>query len=160
MARFRFTLEPLLRLRRREEERMRDAFLSALRALRARELEAAELVRRREEVKARSRERQEGSIDIEELLRTRHSLNVLFQRIEEKRAELAALRPSLDGARTAYRRAAARRRVVEKVRERRFRDFLREEERRERRDLDEAAQTAFLRREPDGPAAAARGAER
>src|SRR5206468_2487840 len=129
MGRFRFTLEPLLRLRKREEEKARDAFHSTLRALRARELEAERLVRRREEIKARSRAQEEGSIDIEELLRARRVLSVLLQRITERRAELAALRPSLDAARNAYRRAAARRRAVEKARERRFRDFLREEER-------------------------------
>ena len=101
MGRFRFTLEPLLRLRRREEESAREAFLSILRALRARELETEHLVRRREEVQLRSRGREERSIDGEELLRARRFLNVLFQRIADRRAELAALRPSLDAARSA-----------------------------------------------------------
>jgi flagellar FliJ protein len=155
MARFSFSLEPLLKLRRLEEDQKKRGFLSSLQLCRLKEAEIEEISRRREEAKARCRELLPGRIEIEDLLRARRFLNVLFQRLSEKRVELQALRPALDEARAAYRKAAARRRVVEKVRERKWREYLREEDRRERRELDEAGQNLFWKaraesREPAG----------
>ncbi len=145
MAQFTFRLEPLLKLRRIEEERAKAAFLEALGRFRRKEAEIENLSRRREEAKALSRERQSGSLDVEELLRVRRFLNVLYQRMAERREELQAMRRGLEESRSAHRRAAVRLRIVEKLRERRWREFLREEERRERRDLDEIGQTSFIR---------------
>src|SRR5512138_2427366 len=119
MAVFRFRLDQLLKLRRVEEDRAKAKFLLLLRSYRLKEAEAAELVRRRDEAKERCRETMTGQIDIEQLLASRRFINVLFQRISEKRQELAGLRPGLDEARAAHRAASVRRRALEKIRERR-----------------------------------------
>ena len=145
MARFRFSLEQLLVLRRLEEDRARRTFLIHLRNFRLKENEIVQLSRRREEAKDRCRESPAGSLDIEEALRSRRYINVLFQQIAGKKAELAGLRKPLDQGRSAYRKSTMRRRVLEKLREKRWREFQREEERRERRDLDEIGQVGFLR---------------
>jgi flagellar FliJ protein len=145
MARFRFNLEGLLKLRRLEEDRAKSAFLLRFRCYRLVEAEIAEIGRRREEAKARCRESSLGSLDMDALLRSRRFINVLFQRIEEKRAELSRLRPALEEARGAYRKAAARRKAIEKIRERRRLEFLREEDRREGRELDEVGGVGFIR---------------
>ena len=145
MTRFRFPLEGLLKLRRLEEDRVKASFLLRLKDFRLREDEIAGLVRRREEAKDRLRSATGGALDIEELLRSRRFINILFGRIEEKRVELVSLRPALEEARSAHRQAATRRRALEKVRERAWKEFVREEERKERRDLDEVGQVQFLR---------------
>src|SRR2546422_4367468 len=119
MAAFRFSLEPLLKLRRLEEDRAKAAFLRALAGFRGKEAEIAALTAKREEAKERCRQSQPGRIDIEEVLRARRFINVLFQRISEKRVELNALRPALEEARSAHRRAGPRRRARGRVRGRR-----------------------------------------
>jgi flagellar protein FliJ len=148
MARFRFNLEGLLKLRRLEEDRAKSAFLLRFRGYRLVEAEISEVGRLREEAKVRCRESSLGSLDMDVLLRSRRFINVLFQRIEEKRAELSRLRPALEEARSAYRKAAARRKAIEKIRERRREAFIREEERREGRELDEVGGIGFIRSAP------------
>src|SRR5258706_168024 len=115
MARVPFRLEPLFRVRRLEEDRKRSAFLGAVRRCREKEQAIQQLTGRREEAKSLARQRQEGTVEIEELLRARRYLNVLFQRISEKREELKAMRPALGGARGAHRRGAQQRRGVAKL---------------------------------------------
>lgn len=156
MARFRFSLDGLLKLRRIEEDRAKSAFLFRLRSCRLIEGEIAEIARRREEAKARCLETPGGTLDIEELLRARRFINVLFGQIEEKRAELGRLRPAVEEARGAYRKAAVRRKAIERLREKRKAEFLREEDRREARALDEVGGSRFLR---DRVAAAGEGGE-
>ena len=145
MARFRFSLEGLLKLRRLEEDRAKAGFLLELRGFRLKEAEIEAWARRREEAKARCRAMSEGTIDLDAFLRARRFINVLFQRLEEKRAELARMRPVLEEARSRYRSAAVRRQAIERIRERRWREFLREEDRREGRELDEVGQVGFVR---------------
>ena len=154
MAKFHFALESLLKLRRLEEDRAKASFLLLLRDFRGKEAEILAIAREREEAKLRFREPTSGQLDIEAVLQSRRFINVLYQRMSEKRAELGQLRPKLDDARTAHRKAAIRRRALEKLRERAWREHLREEERIERRDLDELGQVKFLR-----DRAAASGAE-
>jgi len=156
MARFRFALQGLLKVRILEEDRAKSHFLLKLRTCRLREAEIAGIAREREEAKARCREAPGGAVDVEGILRARRYINVLFQRIEEKRADLARLRPALDEARAAYRKAAVRRKAIEKIRERRLREFRRDEDRRESRILDEVGGTRFLRARAE-PAAAGGG---
>ncbi len=164
MPRFRFRLESLLKLRRTEEDRARAGFLRELRKVRLKEAEILETIRRREEAKARAREdsagdKETGAIDMEVLLRGRRYINFLYERIVEKRGELASLRPSLEEARGAYRRAVMRRSAVEKLRAARLQEHRREEERRERRELDEVGVVGFIRARTDGDRPEA-GAER
>ncbi len=157
MPRFRFRLDSLLKLRRTEEDRARVGFLWALREVRLKEAEILDAIRQREEAKTRARDESAGdeatgAIDMEALLRSRRHINFLYERIVEKRGELASLRPSLEEARGAYRRAVMRRSAVEKLREARLEEHEREEERRERRDLDEVGVVGFLRGRTGGPA--------
>lgn len=142
MPRFEFRLEPLLRLRHAQEDRARRAFLEVLRGWRAKEAEIQELFLAREAAKERCRETVDGVVDVEMTLRSRRFINVLFQRISEKRGELASLRPRLDVVREDLRQATSHRRVLEKLRERQHQEFQRDESRREGRELDEAGLVA------------------
>jgi flagellar protein FliJ len=159
MAKFHFKLESLLKLRRLEEDRAKASFLLLLRDFRGKEAEILAIAREREAAKVRFREPDAGMLDIEAVLQSRRFINILYQRMSEKRTELGRLRPKLDEARTAHQKAAIRRRALEKLRERAWREHLREMERVERRDLDELGQVKFLRdrAQASGPAG---GAER
>src|SRR5882672_11187333 len=134
MANFQFKLQSLLKLRRLEEDRAKASFLLLLRDFRNKESEILGLAREREEAKDRFREPTSGQLDIEAVLRARRFIYFQFPRITEKRSELTALRPTLENARAAHRQAAVRRRALEKLRERAWREYRKEEERRERRE--------------------------
>ncbi|MBI4584287.1 MAG: flagellar export protein FliJ [Planctomycetes bacterium] len=145
MARFKFELAALLRVRAIEEERAKRHFFMALKSLRQKEGELMELTCIREQVKDRCRAASAGvlAIEVEEMLRQRRYINVLYQQMVAKREEVARLRKAFEEVRAVFRQARIKRRAVEKLKDRRRREFLMEETRREARDLDEIGEIYF-----------------
>lgn len=160
MARFRFTLGLLLKLRRLEEDRAERAFLSALSSLKEKEAALAVLERMLKEQRKRCLGLAREGGGSWEVIRARRSLGVLSRRLAERQGEIRARRPALERLRDACRQASARRCAVEKLRELERREFLEAEEKKDRRDLDEAGLGAFLaaRAEAVQPAAPHPGA--
>ena len=145
MARFRFSLEQLLRLRGIEEDRAKNSFLLQMKGFRLKEAEAQALTAQREEAKQRTRESAQGILDIEEVLRSRRHINFLYQRLAEIRVQIEKMRPAIDEARGTFRKAARKRQALERIRERRWKEHLLDEGRKEQRILDDVAQIGFVR---------------
>jgi len=145
MARFRFSLEQLLKLRGIEEDRAKNSFLLQMKGFRLKEAEAQALTAQREEAKQRTRESAQGILDIEEVLRSRRHINFLYQRLAEIRVHLEKMRPAIDEARGAFRKAARKRQALERIRERRWKEHLLDEGRKDQRILDDVAQIGFVR---------------
>ena len=137
--RFRFRLEPVLRLREREEAaRMRDV---------------AELERQRGELEAMIRRCQErirgskdavrrklaGPLDLSELRGEAAGTMGAMRDAQALVLDLAVVHRKLEIARAALREAARARRAVELLRERRLESWRREEAKTEQRSLDEIA---------------------
>lgn len=135
-------IESLLRLRQLEEDRARGEFQRVEASFRTLEGRIDDLAREREEAKARygARARVEQALDIEMVLQQRRYINSLYQRILEHGQELRAVGEQLERARAALVEASSRRKVVEKLRDRKREAWQREIERREDRELDELGQ--------------------
>jgi len=142
MAKFRFRLATLLRLREMEEERSKRTLYEVHSRYQEKEKGLDELVLLREEAKQTNRGPVDGvsRLDVESLLVQRRYINHLYQRIVEKGEELRKLAVSVSDARKELARARTQRRVVEKLKERRKREFDEEQDRKEARELDEMAQ--------------------
>ena len=137
--RFRFRLEPVLRLREREESaRMRDvAELERQRAA----LEA--LIRRCQErirgSKDAVRQGLAGPLDLSALRGEAAGTMGAMRDAQALVLDLASVHRKLETARAALREAARARRAVELLRERRLESWRREEAKSEQRGLDEIA---------------------
>ena len=144
---FRFQQESLLRLREFEENRARRQLSVALKVARVLERELLQLVERREQAKAIAcRDYTEQSaggtsvLDVKELLRQQRYMNLLQGKLSAKQGEILQYRSTLEGAKAAFREACRRRKIVEKIKERRRREWSFRQERDEQRELDELGQ--------------------
>ena len=79
-------------------------------------------------------------VDVQELLRQRRYINVLYQRIVSKGQDLTRIGKEVERAKKSLGEARVRKRIVERLKERKKQEFLREEDRREARELDELGQ--------------------
>jgi flagellar FliJ protein len=139
MPRFRFRLDPLLRVRR-QAERAKQVVVADLQR-QSSELESA--LRRRQELIESARQahvgRLTGRVDVTALRGTAAETLRHLRDASRLAVELAGARRRLEGAQSALRDAARDRRAVELVRQRRFEEWKRSLERREVAEHDEMA---------------------
>ena len=144
---FRFQLESLLRLREFEEDRAKRRFLEALKVARMLEGELMALVEKREQTKALARrdytkQSADGTnvLDVKEMLRQQRYLNVLQVKMVAKQGEILQYQPTLEATKAVLREACRRRKIVDKIKERRRHEWDLQEARAEQRELDEIGQ--------------------
>lgn len=137
MARFVFSLQPLLDERRRKEEEKQLAFL---RAKEARDENTREFARLAGELRVRERELHESAMTGATAdLGLRDAYRGHLERaVRSYRARGAESAEAFDRAAAQLLTANRERRLVEKLKERRLREFEREEARREELELDDA----------------------
>ena len=142
MAKFRFCLECVLGLREMEEDRAKRELHQVQTNFQREEEALRSMVDLREEAKRDSRgsDPEVREIDVQELLRQRRYINILYQRILTKGQELTKVGQEVERAKKSLGKARVRKRIVERLRERKKQEFLREESRREARELDELGQ--------------------
>lgn len=134
---FRFTLEAVLRVRKSYERVERLRLLQIAAAMVQVQNEIAAAVRDSEAARRNLRERlASGSSGVEiQFEAACETVRASHRRALELR--LAGLRKKHEAQRMAYRIARQKREILENLRERQLREFLREEARRDQRALDE-----------------------
>lgn len=145
--RFRFRLEPVLRLRRRAvDEQMRVVGEQLRRLGRCRET-MAKLRRQVDELLTRSRvERSNTDVDIGMQLQEQRWRLHLKRRIAKQAERLLEMAGVLRSAQAKLADLSKDVKVIEKLRERQYRTFSEEQSREERLEADEQAMQIFLRR--------------
>lgn len=144
MPPFRFRLERVLEVRRREEDRERIAFAEAT-ARRARAREVLE-ARRRAYRRTLEEEAARASFRVDELLARIHHRERQLRDILEAERDLESATAAWAEARARLVEARKKRRLLERLRERRYAEWRLEEERREQGILDEVGTVRFLYR--------------
>lgn len=148
MPRFRFDLEALLRLRKREE---RDHQLVVADLQRNRvtiELAIESIQRAITEAKNDLRDRLTGAVADARTLRFQAASTLTLQsKAQEQAIRLAGVYKRIETARAALAHAAARRRAVELLKEQRYEAWLRDERRRETAEIDDITGSRAARAE-------------
>ncbi len=151
MPRFRFPLDPVLRMRERTE-RARLAEVAAVEAERQR-LEAA--IRREQSLlvqgQQRQRDRLQGRVDMRDLRADASATLGAMRRASRLAVELAGTYRRCEEARRRLMLAARDRRAVERLREHREEAWRREQDRSEANRLDDVAAEAWRRGRSDEP---------
>jgi flagellar FliJ protein len=151
--RFRFRLDTLLKVRRLRER-------EAKRKVAAKHAEIARLDRldqqtAREILKSQAALRhsqQPGSLDLETLARGRAWIGYLRKTAVERQALRATLVRELEQLQSQWREARTQTRILEKLRQRRWDEYVRRRQRREQGEADELAQQLQARgRDSDPP---------
>jgi len=138
--RFHFPLETLLRVREvREREAKRKVGHKQAEIARLDQLNQ----RTAEEISLRQnalRELQHGLLTPDDVTRERAWIGYLRRTIVQRQAQRAGLVKELTALREAWRQARTQKRIIAKLRERRWEEYVRDRKRREQAESDELAQ--------------------
>ena len=145
---FRFELEGVLSYRRMIEEEARREFLLARRRHDEASEALARLFRYREEAQGELGQREGGAFDVPQIMRYHDYLKGLVDRIAGAQVELAGLEREMNARRGVLAEASKERKVIEKVRHRRWEVWRKGVARSEQKETDEIG--AQLHRRAEG----------
>jgi flagellar FliJ protein len=138
MTAFRFRLETLLKMRRDERDEQRQQYAKALEAQRILHDQIAQVQREIHETQQLLRTNSApGAVDVDRLLRT-HRYELLLQaQVQQLEQQAQRVAQEVERRRTNLLQADREVRLLEKLKERQFETFQRNEQRREQKALDE-----------------------
>jgi flagellar FliJ protein len=151
--RFRFRLDTLLkvrRLREREAKRKVAAKRADIARLDRLDREAAWEISRSQAALRESQ--QQGSLDLEGMARGRAWIGYLRRTVVERQSLRVKLIGELEQLQSEWRQARTQMRILEKLRQRRWDEYVRQRKRREQAEADELAQQLQARGRDDRPA--------
>ncbi|NDD28127.1 MAG: flagellar export protein FliJ [Proteobacteria bacterium] len=142
MARkFTFQLESLLEMRKLGEQRVQARLAERMRISEAERVVLAELEATAATYRAELERRQRGVVDIHEVMTYMEYIGALDGRMHAQRARIADADAEVDRVRAELVRATQQKKAVEKLRERQFEDYTKEQQRAETLYLDEMSST-------------------
>ena len=137
MARFRYKLQNILSIKEKMETQAKQSFADAKRKLDA-ENEALEaLLARKREIELHAVEILKGDLDMHEIEDTQMARIIIDQKIAEQRMNVSKAETALENARSQLEEAVKERKTHEKLKEKQFDEFIREENRTESKTIDE-----------------------
>ena len=137
MARFRYKLQNILSIKEKMETQAKQSFADAKRKLDA-ENEALEaLLTRKREIELHAVEILKGDLDMHEIEDTQMARIIIDQKIAEQRTNVSKAETALENARSQLEEAVKERKTHEKLKEKQFDEFIREENRTESKTIDE-----------------------
>ena len=137
MARFRYKLQNILSIKEKMETQAKQAFADAKRKLDLEEEALERLYRKREEIEKRAVEVLQGDLDLHEIEDSQMARIISDQRIEEQKHRVNRAMLELEDARSRLEEAVKERKTHEKLKEKQFDEFVREENRSESKSIDE-----------------------
>lgn len=137
--RFKWRLDPVRKVKEREEERNRETLVEARDALRAEEDRLADLNRQRAEAVRELQGRQQGALDAGDLARRDAFVRSLNDRIRKQSEAVAAARRQEQERQEALVKAVQERKVFDNLKERDQQRFRKEQLRKEQAATDETA---------------------
>ncbi len=137
MARFRYKMQNILTIKEKMETQSKQAFADAKRRLDG-ELETLEaLLRRKREIEKHAVEVLHGDLDMHEIEDSQMARIIIDQKIAEQRMHVSKAETALENARSQLEEAVKERKTHEKLKEKQFDEFVREENRAESKTIDE-----------------------
>ena len=146
MKQFRFRLQPLLRLRKQQEDqkkRVVGALLTQIHDLQRQALELAEAIKAEGETLKQQYE--QGNVDLNWVSHYRRYITSVQRAIVERIQTATNVQEKLHQARRELAEAAKQTKILEKLKERQQKQYEREWQRKENRQLDEIGTKVFLR---------------
>ena len=143
--RFRFRFGTMLKIRKQREDEQKRVVAERLRQI-AQVRDQREALQRqiRDEIDAIRTGQDRGAIDIQQVMRHRHWLGHLHKGVLEAEARQRFLEARLSQERAVLAEAVKQRRILEKLRERQWLRYQKEEERRDVRESDELSTVRYV----------------
>ena len=137
MARFRYKMQNILSIKEKMETQAKQAFADAKRKLDLEQEALDRLFRKKEEVEQHAVEVLQGDLDLHEIEDSQMARIIIDQRIEEQKHRVNRATLELETTRALLEEAVKERKTHEKLKEKQFDEFVREENRTESKTIDE-----------------------
>ena len=146
MKKFRFRLQPLLRLRKQQEDQKKravGAMLTQILDLQRQALELAEAIKA--EGETLKQQYVQGNVDLNWVSHYRRYVTSVQRAIAERIQAATSIQEKLHQARRKLAEAAKQTKILEKLKEKQQKQYEREWQRKENRQLDEIGTKVFIR---------------
>ena len=137
MARFRYKMQNILSIKEKMETQAKQAFADAKRKLDLEQEALDRLFRKKEEIERHAVEVLQGDLDLHEIEDSQMARIIIDRRIEEQKHRVNRATLELETTRALLEEAVKERKTHEKLKEKQFDEFVREENRTESKTIDE-----------------------
>ena len=137
MARFRYKMQNILSIKEKMETQAKQAFADAKRRLDHEIEELDALLARKREIERHAVEVLQGELDMHEIEDSQMARIVIDQKIAEQRQRVSRAEIALENTRAQLEEAVKERKTHEKLKEKQFDEFVREDSRAESKTIDE-----------------------
>ena len=137
MARFRYKMQNILSIKEKMETQAKQAFADAKRRLDHEIEELDALLARKKEIEQHAVEVLQGELDLHEIEDSQMARIIIDRKISDQRLRVSRAETALENSRAQLEEAVKERKTHEKLKEKQFDEFVREESRAESKTIDE-----------------------
>lgn len=137
MAKFIYRMQNILNLKLKLEEQQKMEFAAARKKLDEEEDKLNLFFRRKEDYEEEGRRLREDNLNVQDILDNRNALLQMDEYISSQRKQVARAEAELEKERQKLQEAVQERKIQEKLRENAFEVFMKEENSREGKEIDE-----------------------
>lgn len=146
MAKFRYRMQSILEIKKKLEEQAKNEFAAARAALNEEEDKLEQLKKRKETYEDEGRALRENTLNIMDIIENKEALLRMDEFIADQRLNVKRAQDRMEEARLALQTAMQESKTQEKLREKAFEQFVKEENARESKEIDELVSYTYGRK--------------
>ena len=146
MAKFRYRMQSILEIKKKLEEQAKNEFAAARAALNEEEDKLEQLKKRKEAYEDEGRALRENTLNIMDIIGNKEALLRMDEFIADQQLNVKRAQDRMEEARLALQTAMQESKTQEKLREKAFEQFVKEENARESKEIDELVSYTYGRK--------------
>ena len=146
MAKFRYRMQSILEIKKKLEEQAKNEFAAARAALNEEEDKLEQLKKRKEAYEDEGRALRENTLNIMDIIENKEALLRMDEFIADQRLNVKRAQDRMEEVRLALQTAMQESKTQEKLREKAFEQFVKEENARESKEIDELVSYTYGRK--------------
>lgn len=146
MAKFRYRMQSILEIKKKLEEQAKNEFAVARAALNEEEDKLEQLKKRKEAYEDEGRALRENTLNIMDIIENKEALLRMDEFIADQQLNVKRAQDRMEEARLALQTAMQESKTQEKLREKAFGQFVKEENKRESKEIDELVSYTYGRK--------------
>ncbi len=146
MAKFRYRMQSILEIKKKLEEQAKNEFAAARAALNEEEDKLEQLKKRKEAYEDEGRALRENTLNIMDIIENKEALLRMDEFIADQQLNVKRAQDRMEEARLALQTAMQESKTQEKLREKAFEQFVKEENARESKEIDELVSYTYGRK--------------
>ena len=146
MAKFRYRMQSILEIKKKLEEQAKNEFAAARAALNEEEDKLEQLKKRKEAYEDEGRALRENTLNIMDIIENKEALLRMDEFIADQQLNVKRTQDRMEEARLALQIAMQESKTQEKLREKAFGQFVKEENKRESKEIDELVSYTYGRK--------------